>query len=221
MSKVKKETGFQEVDILDAEGKAAAKTQLPAFWFQQKPSRGFLHEVAVAYAANQRQGDACAKTRAEVSGGGRKPWKQKHTGRARHGSIRSPLWRKGGVVFGPRPRDYRQKLPRAKWILGLAQALSAKALEGRVQVLRDFSLEDSKTKKVRELVERLQAPRGSLLVLSRKDEKLALAARNLEGFGLCRVQDLNAARVLGARRVIFMDSALKHLSQREKELVAP
>src|SRR5258708_3863977 len=124
-----------ETSVLNQKGESIGKVELPENIFGLKPAPHLLHEAVTAYLANQRQGDAHTKTRSGVSGGGRKPCKQKHTGGARHGSIRSPLWRKGGVVFGPRHHSYRQTFSQAKSRAALAQALSARAKDGSIRVV--------------------------------------------------------------------------------------
>ena len=209
-----------KIELHNIQGQVVGEVELPSFWFEQKPSVGFLHEVVTAYLANRRRGTACTKTRSEVSGGGRKPWKQKGTGRARQGSTRSPLWRKGGVVFGPKPRDYGQNLSKRKKVLALAQALSAKVLDQQVQVVQDWTVDVPKTQKMHAVIRQLGVPSGSLLILSQPDPKLHLAGRNLQSIRLVRVEDLNAYQVLGAHRLVWMESALKKLSQRNEHVTA-
>src|SRR3989338_3711360 len=124
-----------EIEQLNSEGKSTGKARLPESWFaDSKMNRHLVHEVVTAYLANQRKGTHSTKTRSEVSGGGKKPWKQKHTGRARAGSSRSPLWRGGGIIFGPKPRSYRRDLPQAKVRIALIQILAEKAKTGTIVV---------------------------------------------------------------------------------------
>ncbi len=132
-----------DTNLYDSKGEEKGKIDLPVI-FSQKVNTALLYEVVSAYLSNQRKGCASTKTRGEISGGGRKPWRQKGTGRARAGSIRSPLWRHGGVVFGPKPRDYSVKLPRKKIRKALGQALSAKA--GLVKVIENLEFKEVKTK---------------------------------------------------------------------------
>jgi len=205
-----------EVELLDTKGQSAGKIRLPEALFGLKPRAGLLHEAVTAHLANRRRGTANTKTRSEVSGGGRKPWKQKHTGRARAGSIRSPLWRKGGVVFGPRPRSYRQALPTAKVRLALGQALSARRAEGKLKLVESFEPSRPKTGEVAALARALGLERGGLVVLDAVSAGLARAARNLAGVRLGRAADLNAYQVLAARQLVLTRKGLEALSGRAR-----
>ena len=133
-----------ETKLLNLQGKEVGKFDLPEL-FSTRPDSCFIHEVMKYYLANKHRGTACTKTRSEISGGGKKPWKQKGTGRARAGSTRSPIWRKGGVVFGPKPRSFRQYLPIQKLQKALIEALSARAADGAVLVIENLGLELPKT----------------------------------------------------------------------------
>ena len=135
-----------ETKLLNIQGKEQGKVNLPEALFGVKPNPTFLHEVITAFLANQRSGTADVKTRAEVSGTGKKPWKQKGTGRARHGSMRSPIWRHGGVAFGPTPHSFRIDLPVAKRRLALAHALSSKYNSDSIIILDNFDIKEAKTK---------------------------------------------------------------------------
>ena len=203
-----------EAQILNAEGKEVGKAELPEAVFGVKPQPTLLHEVVTAFLANQRDGNAHTKTKSEVSGGGHKPWKQKHTGRARAGSTRSPLWRKGGVVFGPKPRSYRQELPRAKNLLALAQALSARQADGTLRFIETPSLKKTKTSEMASLLKAVKAEGRTILVLAKADASLARASRNIPDLSLRLAADLNAYEVLGARSVVFTKDSLKNLGSR-------
>ncbi|MBI4054657.1 MAG: 50S ribosomal protein L4 [Elusimicrobia bacterium] len=196
------------------DGTAGEERELPESLFGRPLSVPLLHEVVTALRATGRRGCAHTKTRAEVSGGGRKPWRQKGTGRARHGSIRSPLWRKGGVVFGPRPRSFRQDLPRKKFQMAFAQALSEKFRCGELQLTQDWVLEPPKTRKAQEAVDRLKIPRQAVVVTAQISENLRRSLRNLPGIRLARSSDVNARDVLGARRVVLTLSGLEGLLKR-------
>jgi large subunit ribosomal protein L4 len=200
-----------ELLLLNQKGEKIGKVELPEAVFGLKPSTKFLHEVTTAAQANRRSGTAHTKTRSEVSGGGRKPWKQKHTGRARHGSIRSPLWRKGGVVFGPRTRSFRQDVPQAKRRLALAQALSARAQDGSLRVVDSLALDGAKTKQVIGMLKALKAERRTLLVADQHDENLTRASRNISEVKIMLVAHLNALEVLECRNLIFTKAALEKL----------
>ena len=204
-----------ETSVLNAQGKETGKCELPEGLFGLKADKHLLHEAVTAYLANQRKGCACTKTRSEVSGGGRKPWKQKGTGRARQGSTRSPIWRHGGVTFGPKPRSYRQELPVAKRRLALAHALSAKQADGNVLVLEKLSLPKGKTADINELLLALNAGRKPVLVSS-PDANVARAAKNIPGLVCCRPGDLNAYTVLCGSRIIITKDSLGSLKPAAK-----
>ena len=203
-----------EAKILNQKGEEIGKVELPDALFGLKPSPQLLHEVTTAAQANRRLGTAHTKTRDEVSGGGRKPWKQKHTGRARHGSIRSPLWRKGGVVFGPRPHSYRQELPQVKKRLALAQALSARAQDGSLRVIDSFALDGFKTKQVAQMLKALKAEGRTLLVTDQHDPNLVRASRNVSSAKVMLAAHLDAYEVLACRGLIVTKAALEKLSAR-------
>ncbi len=203
-----------DIQVLNSEGKEVGKATLPEAIFGAKPQKTLLHEVVLAYLANQRDGNAHTKTKSEVSGGGHKPWKQKHTGRARAGSTRSPLWRKGGVVFGPKPRSYRQELPRGKQLLALAQALSARQAEGGVRVVDALSIAKPKTSAVAGLLEAVKASGRTIVVLDKVDATLKIAARNIPELSLRLASDLTAYEVLNARSIVIAKGALAPLGKR-------
>ena len=199
-----------ETKLLNIQGKEQGTVALPEAVFGQKPNPTFLHEVITAFLANPRAGSADVKTRAEVSGTGKKPWKQKGTGRARHGSMRSPIWRHGGVAFGPTPRSFRQDLPAAKRKLALAHALSAKFIADSIVVLDNFDIKEPKTKAVATVLKTLEAGKKPLIVSSR-DGKLETAGRNIAGVLQMVPADLNAYVVLNSSKVIFTKEALEKM----------
>lgn len=199
-----------EVEQINLEGKVIGKVKLPECFFQKtasgngvKLNRHLVHEVIRAYMANQRSGTHSTLTRSEVTGGGRKPWKQKHTGRARAGTSRSPLWRKGGIIFGPKPRCYRIDLPQSKVKSALSQILEMKAEAGEVIVSEKPVLEKVKTKEVVKWMKNLSLPKNSLLVLDKKDENLSRASRNLELFRVMEWRNLHPFHILQAKKVVF------------------
>lgn len=198
-----------ETKILNIQGKEEGTFNLPEALFSVKPNPGFLHEVVTAYLANQRSGSADVKTRAEVSGTGKKIWKQKGTGRARHGDARAPIFRHGGVAFGPTPRSFRQNLPVAKRRAALAQALSSKFAEGNVVVLETLKLDNPKTKELAGILANLSAGRKPLIVTADyKDGNLALSARNIANLSMCAAKDLNTYSVLNSSKVIVLKDAV-------------
>jgi large subunit ribosomal protein L4 len=201
-----------ETKLLNIQGKEQGKVNLPEALFGVKPNPTFLHEVITAFLANQRSGTADVKTRSEVSGTGKKPWKQKGTGRARHGSMRSPIWRHGGVAFGPTPHSFRIDLPVAKRRLALAHALSSKYNSDSIIILDNFDIKEAKTKMVADVLKTLEAGKKPLIVSS-KDAKLDQASRNIAGLNKMVPSDLNAYAVLNSTKVIITKEALEKMSK--------
>ena len=177
--------------------------------FGIEPNRAVMHQVVVAHLAARRAGSAHTKSRAEVRGGGRKPWRQKGLGRARHGSIRSPIWVGGGVAHGPKPRSYAQRTPKKMKALALHSALSARASEGAVKVVDDFDWEAPKTKRADGLLEEIGAGGKALVVLDRDEAAAARSFRNLSRVVLGRAGYLNTYDVLWSETVVFSRRALE------------
>lgn len=199
------------VTVLGRSGATLRQAELPSQVFERKGRSGVVWESVRCYLANQRQGTAKTKTRSEVSGTGKKPYRQKHTGRARHGSRRSPIFVKGGVVFGPRPRDYGYELPKKLRRQAMALALSARYEEGAVKVMEDFELPQPKT---RELVRILTdvGVNGSVLLLAKTvSSELARAGRNLPWLTLLPARQANPYLVLSHDEVLFTEQGLKDL----------
>ncbi|MFH1379185.1 MAG: 50S ribosomal protein L4 [bacterium] len=210
-----------EVNLYNYKGKEVRKTELPAEIFEQPVNKGFLHEVVTAYQAGIRAGTASTKKRPEVSGGGKKPWRQKGTGRARAGSIRSPLWRKGGIIFGPKPRSYAQYIPKKKVQAALYQALSDKMSSGDLTVvdtLNIFSSGDTpKTKKVINMLKDLHVLGKNLLVITDSvNDAYMRASRNVPFHNLIDLKFLHAYAVLARDKIIITESAVKLLTDRLK-----
>ena len=201
------------VDIVDLNGAVVGSLELADAVFGAPVNEALLYEAVRQYTAARRSGTAATKTRHEVSGSGKKLWKQKGTGRARMGSIRSPLWRHGGTVHGPQPRSYEYKLPR-KMVLGaLRSALSAKLRDGELKVVQTFSLGDHKTKAFRQVLDKLEAKRSVLLVEASENRNLTLAARNLQKVTLVPTRDLNVYDLLAHKQVLLSEPAAKKLSE--------
>jgi large subunit ribosomal protein L4 len=173
-----------------------------------------VHDVVVAYQAAQRSGTACTKTLGEVAGSGKKPWRQKGTGRARAGSFASPLWRGGGVVFGPKPRDFRKQVPAAVRQLALRKALSERLKAGDVVVIEEFKLASPKTKELAKTLAALQITGTTLLVTAALDQNLRLSSRNLTGFEVVDGGSLNTYQVLRFDKLLFTRSALAQVEKR-------
>lgn len=201
-----------QADVLNKENKPVSKIELPADIFSVEIKKGVLHEVVRNFLTNQRQGTAATKTRGLVSGGGKKPWRQKHTGRARAGSIRSPLWRGGGTIFGPQPKDYSYSLPRkVKW-LAVGMALSAKFSDGEVVFIDDISLQKPKTKELFSLLYGLGL-KNVLIILPEEDETIALAARNIPDVAIAIAGKLNVYDILRYKKLLLTPKALERMKE--------
>lgn len=172
-------------------------------------NESLIHQVVVATAASVRQGTKAQKTRAEVSGGGKKPWKQKGTGRARAGSSRSPLWRKGGIIFAAKPRDFSQKINKKMYRGALASILSNLIATGRIMVVESIDLSRPKTKDLVSFLDNLNL-KDVLMVTDNISENLYLASRNLYSVGLCGVHDVDPVSLVAYEKVLMTSAALKH-----------
>lgn len=202
-----------QIEIINKKNKPAGKAELPEDIFGVEVKKGLLHEVVVNHLANKRQGNACTKTRGLVKGGGRKPYKQKGTGRARAGSIRTPLKRGGGTVFGPQPRDYSYKLPKkAKW-LAMSSALAAKFADGEITVIDDLSIAEPKTKLVVEMLKGLGLSGSTLLIIPEKNESLELAVRNIPMVDVARVNELNVYSILSHERLLVAKDSVERMKE--------
>ena len=173
-----------------------------------------VHDVVVAYMAAQRSGTACTKTMGDVAGTGKKPWRQKGTGRARAGSFASPLWRGGGVVFGPKPRDFTKKVTKKTRQLALRKALTERLNAGEITVVDEFKVESAKTKGFLGLLSSLKVEGSTLLVAESGDKNLALASRNVQDFEIANPISLNTYQLLRYKNVLFTRSAMELLDQR-------
>ncbi len=199
--------------VYDREGKETGHLELPDAIFNAPLNAAVLHQAVKRQQANDRQGTHETKTRGDVSGGGKKPWKQKGTGRARQGSTRSPQWRHGGVVFGPHPRSYEEKMPRKQRRMALRVALSVKSQEGAVRVVEEVVLEAPKTSLVANLFDQLGAGARTLFVLPEHDLMLEKSTRNLAGVKTILATNLNPTDVLTADTVVFTRSALTQVEE--------
>src|SRR5579875_1100221 len=201
------------VNIVDLNNTAVGSIELSDAVFGAEVNEALLYEAVRQYTAARRSGTAATKTRHEVSGSGKKLWKQKGTGRARMGSIRSPLWRHGGTVHGPQPRSYEYKLPR-KMVLGaLRSALSAKLRDGQIKVVRAFELNDHKTKTMVSVLGKLQTKKTILLVEASENVNLARASRNLPHVKLVPTKDVNVYDLLKYQQVLLSENAARKLSE--------
>lgn len=203
-----------DVTLFKQDASSAGSAQLNDSVFKQEVNQTLLHESVVAYMANQRQGTRGTKTRAEVSGGGKKPWKQKHTGRARQGSIRATQWKGGGTVFGPQPRDFSQGLNKKVRRGALRSALSLKTGEGSVTVLDAFTLAAPKTKDVFAFLKSFKAEDAKVVLVSDKlDVNTKLSARNLPNLLTTNANSLHPYHLLWADKVFITKGAVAKLEE--------
>jgi len=201
------------VDVVDLNNQKVGEVELSEAVFGAEINEALLYEAVRHYQATQRSGTAKTKNRWEVAGSGKKLWKQKGTGRARVGSIRSPLWRHGGTVHGPQPRDYGYKLPRKMMLGALRSALSAKLRDGELKVVDAFAFADHKTRTVKTVLDRLEAGGKVLLVDNTGEKNLTLGSRNLAGVTLLPTREVNAYHLLGHGRVLISQAAAVKLSE--------
>ena len=201
------------IDVVNAQNDKVDTLELPETIFAAPVRPDLLHEVVRMQLANRRRGTADTKGRSEVSGGGKKPWRQKGTGRARQGTIRSPLWRHGGTVFGPHPRDYGYQVSKAVRRQALCGALTVKAESGAIRVVESVTLEKPSTKAMRGLLHSLGAEGRTLLVLSGRDAVVEKSVRNLSAVHVLTVQSLNVYDILRADTLILTAEGVQSLRE--------
>ncbi len=201
------------VKVVNRENQPVGEMTLSEKVFAAKVNAHLVWEAVQSHLANVRRGTASTKTRGEVSGGGKKPWKQKGTGRARAGSNRSPVWIKGGASFGPKPRDYTWEMPRQARRQAMRSALSAKLADGEITVLQDFTLPAIKTKDVATILKKVAPDGRTTLVLGAPDDKLRLSARNLKALRVLNPQNLNTYDVVDCRRLLLTQSAVTKIEE--------
>lgn len=202
-----------KVPLLNMEGKQIEELELAPGVFESEVNSAAVHQVVTAILASRRRGTADSKTRGEVSGGGKKPWRQKGTGRARAGSNRSPLWKGGGSVFGPKPRDYEIKVPKKVRKLALKSALSAKAQAAEIVVVDEFRIDEPKTRRAAEVLEKLNLGKKVVLVGDEQNETTLLALRNLKGVRMVEVSQLSVYDVLDNDQLVLSRGAVSKLSE--------
>lgn len=201
-----------EVDVKDINNNIKGKISLSDEIFRNSASDSVVHTAVVSYLANLRQGTHSTKTRGLVRGGGKKPWRQKKTGRARHGSIRSPIWRGGGIVFGPQPRDYYINLPKSMKKIALYKALTMKLSDNEISVVDSIDLQVPKTKEIRNILKNLGLDsKSTLIVLPERERNLFLAVRNIPAVDVIDVAELNAYHVASYDHLLFTVNALSKL----------
>ena len=202
-----------QVTVFDMTGKSVGEMTLSDAIFGIEPNTSVMHAAVVNYLANQRQGTQSTLTRSEVSGGGRKPWKQKGTGRARQGSTRAPQWTHGGIALGPKPRDYSYELPKKVKRLALKSAFSAKVADNNLIVVDNIAVEGYKTKAVAEMLSNLGADKKALNVMTEVDAKLIKSAANIPGVKTALVNTINVYDILNCDKFIVAKSALEKIEE--------
>ncbi len=202
-----------QVQVYSQEGRKTSKLELADSVFGIEPNANAMHLAVVSYLAAQRQGTQSTLTRSEVSGGGAKPWRQKGTGRARQGSTRSPQWTHGGIALGPKPRKYKVNLNKKVKRLAMKSALSTKVADGEMIVLNKLELEEIKTKRMVEILSKLNAPKKVLLVTADTNETVYKSARNIEGVKVSTVNTLNVYDILNCDKFIVIKDAVSKIEE--------
>ena len=202
-----------KVDVYDIKGKKVSDVELNEKIFGIEPNENIVHEVLINYLANQRQGTQSTKTRAEVSGGGRKPWRQKGTGRARQGSIRAPQWIKGGIALGPKPRSYRYSLNKKEKQLAIKSVLSSKVLEKELTVVDKLELKEIKTKSMVKAFADLKLTGKTLVVLPEKNLNVQASTNNIEGAKTILVNEINVYDLLKYTNLVLPLDTVKKLEE--------
>ena len=199
--------------VLDKTGKKVSDIELKDEIFAIEPNKSAMHLVVVNYLANQRQGTQSTLTRSEVSGGGKKPWKQKGTGRARQGSTRAPQWTHGGIALGPKPRDYGFDVNKKVRRLAMKSALSSKVAADEMIVVDDFSMDAIKTKEMANILSAVKAGKNTLIVLPEKNDVLYKSARNIEGTNVSLVNTLNVYDILNCNTIVVLKDAVAKIEE--------
>lgn len=201
------------IDVLDMAGQKVGNVELSDAIFGIEPNTVVMHQMVVNYLANNRQGTQSALTRAEVSGGGRKPWKQKGTGHARQGSTRAPQWTHGGVVFAPKPRSYRFTVNKKVKKLAMRSAFSSKLNDSQIIVLDTLTLDEYKTKTVANMLKAIGADKKALIILPEVDKKVIGSARNIPGVKTAQVNTINVYDIVNADKVVIVKDAISKIEE--------
>ena len=202
-----------KVDVYDIKGKKVSDVELAENIFGIEPNEAIVHSVLVNYLANQRQGTQSTKTRAEVRGGGRKPWRQKGTGRARQGSIRAPQWVKGGIALGPKPRSYKYTVNKKERRLAIKSLLSSKVLEKELTVVDKLELKEIKTKTMVKALSDLKVEGKTLIVLADKNENVLMSSRNIEGVKTILLNNINVFDLLKYNNLVLPLDTVKKIEE--------
>ncbi len=202
-----------DIKVLNNKGEETEEIALSDDIFSIEPNIPVMHACVVNYLANRRSGTQSTLTRTEVSGGGKKPWRQKGTGRARQGSTRAPQWRHGGVALGPKPRSYRYTINKKVRRLGMKSAFSSKYLDGELIVLDSFGLEEIKTKEAAKVLSAIGAGKKTLIVVPEKDDVLYKSARNIEGVKISLVNTLNVYDMLNCDKMVLLKESVAKIEE--------
>ena len=202
-----------KVDVYNMQGKKVSDVELNEAVFGIEPNENIVHSVLVNYLANQRQGTQSTKTRAEVRGGGRKPWRQKGTGRARQGSIRAPQWIKGGIALGPKPRSYSYRINKKEKQLAIKSLLSAKVLDNELTVVDKLEVKEPKTSVMVKALSSLKVEGKTLIILADKNENVLLSSRNIEGVKTIEMNTINVFDLLNCNKLVLPLDTVKKLEE--------
>ena len=202
-----------KVDVYDIKGKKVSDVELAENIFGIEPNEAIVHSVLVNYLANQRQGTQSTKTRAEVRGGGKKPWRQKGTGRARQGSIRAPQWVKGGIALGPKPRSYKYTVNKKERRLAIKSLLSSKVLENELTVVDKLELKEIKTKTMVKALSDLKVEGKTLIILADKNENVLMSSRNIEGVKTILLNNINVFDLLKYNNLVLPLETVKKIEE--------
>ena len=201
------------ISVVDMEGKQVGTVDLSDSIFGIQPNEAVMHQVVLSYLAAQRQGTQSALTRSEVSGGGRKPWRQKGTGRARQGSTRAPQWTHGGIVFAPKPRDYRFTVNKKERRLAMKSAFSSKLQDSQLVVVDKVSVDNFSTKTIASMLKAIGADKKALIVLDTADTKVVNSARNIPGVKTAQVNTLNVYDIMNADKLVIVKDAISKIEE--------
>ena len=202
-----------KVDVYNMQGKKVSDVELSEAVFGIEPNENIVHSALVNYLDNQRQGTQSTKTRAEVSGGGRKPWRQKGTGRARQGSIRAPQWIKGGIALGPKPRSYSYRINKKEKQLAIRSLLSAKVLDNELTVVDKLEVEEAKTKVMAKALTDLKVEGKALIILADRNDNVLRSSRNIEGVKTIELNTINVFDLLNCNKLVLPLDTVKKLEE--------
>ena len=202
-----------KVDVYNMQGKKVSDVELSEAVFGIEPNENIVHSALVNYLANQRQGTQSTKTRAEVSGGGRKPWRQKGTGRARQGSIRAPQWIKGGIALGPKPRSYSYRINKKEKQLAIRSLLSAKVLDNELTVVDKLEVEEAKTKVMAKALTDLKVEGKALIILADRNDNVLRSSRNIEGVKTIELNTIKVFDLLNCNKLVLPLDTVKKLEE--------